>query len=102
TDVVTIINFINAHPGGSNIGKIHPSGTAPKGYIDVVANNTIAAEDVIAVINYINAQPRFKSVSAADTSSATGTSSDTSLNPAAVDAYLLSATLDSNVSGKKK
>ncbi|HEY2415289.1 MAG TPA: S8 family serine peptidase [Pirellulaceae bacterium] len=101
TDIITIINFINSHPGSTNVGKIHPS-AAPKGFIDVVADNTIAANDVVAVINYINAHPHATSVSASDATGAAAAAPETTLNSAAVDAYLLSTTLDSGLSAKKK
>jgi len=97
-DVISIINFINAHGGSTNLGGLHSS-SGPTGFIDVVANNTIAAEDVIAVINHINAHPHATSISAAD---ATSSPADTALNPSAVDAYLLTATLDSGLTAKKK
>jgi len=102
TDVITIINYINAHPNAPNIGKVHPSASAPKGLIDVEADNLAVASDVIAVINYINAHPSRTSISAADSTGAVEISSNTALNPAAVDAYLLSATLDSGLGDKKK
>ncbi len=55
TDVVTIINFINAHGSTSVIGL--SSGLQPNSFYDVTADNSIGADDVLAVINYINANP---------------------------------------------
>jgi subtilisin family serine protease/subtilisin-like proprotein convertase family protein len=54
-DVLTIINFINAHGSGTVIGL--SSGVQPKSYLDVTADNCIAADDVVTVINFINAHP---------------------------------------------
>jgi subtilisin family serine protease/subtilisin-like proprotein convertase family protein len=101
TDAISIINFINAHGGSTSVGGIH-SAAAPKGFLDVVADNTIAANDVLAVINYVHAHPNSTSLSASDATGAAAAASDTTLNPAAVDAYLLSTTLDSGLSDKKK
>jgi hypothetical protein len=58
-DVLTIINYINAH--GS--GPIPQSAIAKKPYLDTTGGSDgfgddyIAADDVVAVINYINAHP---------------------------------------------
>jgi len=100
-DVITVINFINAHGGSTTIGKIH-SASSPKGFVDVVADNTIAANDVVSVVNYINARPRGTSLSTAQGAASDANAADASLSPAAVDAYLLSTTLDSGLTAKKK
>jgi hypothetical protein len=54
SDVLTIINYINAH----GTGAVDPAtgNTAP--YYDVDADGEIVASDVLAVINHINANPR--------------------------------------------
>jgi subtilisin family serine protease/subtilisin-like proprotein convertase family protein len=101
TDAITIINFINAHGGSTSVGGLH-SAAAPKGFLDVIADNTIAANDVLAVVNYVHAHPLGTSVSTVDATGAAAAAQDVTLNPAAVDAYLLSTTLDSGLDAKKK
>jgi hypothetical protein len=62
-DALTIINVLNAHPGGT--GKLelgqppvpNPVGSAPglSLYVDTTGDGFIAGDDVLAIINYINA-----------------------------------------------
>jgi serine protease len=106
SDVITIINYINAHPGSPDLvgHRAAPTGSS-KGFIDVVPDNIVAASDVIAIINYINAHPNRLSVSTQSSTSemaASSSTTDSDLHPAAVDAVLLSSTLDSGLSSKKK
>jgi hypothetical protein len=55
-DVLIIINYINAHPGGDGTIPVWADPTLI-GYIDVAPDNHVAADDVLAIINYINAHP---------------------------------------------
>jgi len=53
SDVVAIINYINAHPGGS----AQTNSAAGPPYCDVTDDDQVGADDVIAIINYLNAHP---------------------------------------------
>jgi hypothetical protein len=56
-DVLTLINYINAHPSSA---ALPAPPAAPPPYYDVNGNNTITPSDVLIVINYLNgrAAPR--------------------------------------------
>lgn len=53
-DVLTVINYINSHPGVTALPA--PPAVGPP-YYDVDANDLITPADVLAVINYINSHP---------------------------------------------
>lgn len=50
-DVLLIINWINAHPGSSDLPA---APVAPPPYYDVTKDNRCTAQDVLLVINFIN------------------------------------------------
>src|SRR4029077_16159301 len=96
-DVLTIINFINAH-GSTPIEQVRGASGATQ-FLDVVADNYIEPDDVIAVINYINSRPAATNLSSmAEGEGGAGGAVD----PAAVDACLMAGTLDLGVAAKRK
>jgi streptogramin lyase len=68
-DVVTIINYINAHGSGPLPASVLT--TNPPKFVDTDSDDNVAASDVITVINFINAHPGLNEGEAADFSSDT-------------------------------
>ncbi len=52
-DVLTIVNYLNTHPGASSRPTVHDPG-AP--FCDVNADQLVTPIDVLAIINYLNHQ----------------------------------------------
>jgi hypothetical protein len=50
-DVLTVINYINAHPGDVSLPAL-PS--LPPPYLDVDGDNQVTAADVLAIVNFLN------------------------------------------------
>jgi hypothetical protein len=89
-DVLIIINYINAHPGGD--GTIPLSSDPNKiGYIDVVADGVCAANDVLAVINYINANPQREAEASTPSTPTTSAPTATSSNSVAANSSSVAA-----------